>query len=66
MSVEGMDVDLEGSYQIVEEDSPQLVTDHWVEIEAVAGALEQKRALDGPEVMLIIEQASRSDESADG
>ena len=66
MSVDGMDMDLEGSYRIVEEDSRQLVTDHWVEIEAVTGALEQKGALDGPEVMLILEQASRSDESADG
>jgi hypothetical protein len=51
----------EESYRIVVEDSRQLVTDHWVEIEAVACALEQKGALDGPEVMLIIERASRSD-----
>jgi hypothetical protein len=56
----------EWAYRIVEGDSRRLVTDHWVEIEAVAGALERKGALDGPEVMLIIERASRSDESAQG
>jgi hypothetical protein len=62
MSSEGMDMDLEGSYRIVEEDSRQLVTDHWVEIEAVAGALEQKGTLEGPEVIRIIEQASQNEE----
>jgi len=49
------------SYRIVVEDSQQLVSDHWTEIEAVARALEQKSTLDGPEVVLIIERASRSD-----
>jgi hypothetical protein len=32
------------------------------EFEAVARALEQKRTLEGPEVILIIEQASRKEE----
>jgi hypothetical protein len=49
------------SYRIVVEDSRQLVTDHWTEIEAVARALEQKGTLDGPEVTRIIERARRSD-----
>lgn len=66
MNSDRMDPEPEGAYRIVEEDTRRLVTDHWVEIEAVAGALEQKGALDGPEVMLIIERASRSDESAHG
>jgi hypothetical protein len=54
----------EDSYRIVVEDSQQLVSGHWTEIEAVARALEQKSTLDGPEVVLIIERASRSDGQA--
>ena len=60
MSGDPMGDKIEKSYQIVVEDSGRLVTDHWAEIEAVARGLEQKGTLDGPEVMLIIEQASRS------
>ena len=52
----------EESYQIVVEDSQQLVMDHWTEIEALAHALEQKSTLEGPEVIRIIEQAIRKEE----
>jgi hypothetical protein len=48
--------DLEESYRIVVEDSRQLVTDHWSEIDAVARALEQNAIIDGPEVVRIIER----------
>jgi hypothetical protein len=62
MSTDRMGPEPEGAYRIVEEDSRQLVTDHWAEIEAVARALEQKSTLEGLEVILIIEQASRKEE----
>lgn len=55
-------MDLEGSYRIVVEDSRRLATDHWIEIEALARALEQKGTLEGPEIISIIEQASRNEE----
>jgi ATP-dependent Zn protease len=62
MSADPKETKREELYRIVVEDSQQLVSDHWTEIEAVARALEQKSTLEGSGVILIIEQASRKEE----
>jgi hypothetical protein len=62
MSADSKERKLEELYQIVVDDSRQLITDHWAEIEAVARALEQKSTLEGPDIILVIEQACRKEE----
>ncbi len=56
MSADPVGDDLEESYRIVVEETRQLVSEHWTEIEAVACALEEKKILDGPEVVRLIEK----------
>ncbi len=56
MCADPVDDDLEEAYRMVVEETRQLVIEHWPEIEAVARALEQKKILDGPEVVRLIEK----------